>query len=170
MSKMKLARRLKHLDNSQLLTIYNHFSPRRVNKFIDRYSAEIRVASVLSREGLVPWDGRTTLCHMELEGGVYLYKIEDDPLMDQRRERAIRRVMMTDRIFLKVDRNPKKYGSLSYQRFDCYKDGMLVYEYVEKLGKKFGVDGKGKALADVKHDVSRGFIEVRQTNNDLEAM
>lgn len=48
------------------------------------------------------------------------------------------------------DGNPKRKGSASYERFALYKNGMTVGKFLEKGGR----------TADLKWDVSKGFISV----------
>lgn len=71
-------------------------------------------------------------------------------------ERKPRPVLRDDRIIrLLVDKNPKKQGSKTYERFELYRDGMTVQEFRQA----------GGTSDDVKWDAQRGFIRVEDASN-----
>jgi len=53
-----------------------------------------------------------------------------------------------NRVISGVKPNPKKPSSAAYQRYQHYKDGMTVQEFI----------AAGGTPGDVKYDVSKGFI------------
>ena len=54
------------------------------------------------------------------------------------------------RIKILAESNPKRKGTLAFDRFELYEDGMTVREYVEAGGR----------TGDVKYDVQAGHIEL----------
>ncbi len=54
-------------------------------------------------------------------------------------------------IKLLVDKNPKRFGSKSYDRFNMYKDGMKVKDFLKAGGMR----------EDLRWDSDRGFIEIK---------
>lgn len=56
-------------------------------------------------------------------------------------------------LYLEVGSNPKRAGAA--KRFDFYKDGMTVREYIEKVGDK------RQALKDIAWDTKQGFISAK---------
>jgi hypothetical protein len=54
-------------------------------------------------------------------------------------------------ITLLVTDNPKRKGTLAFDRFALYKNGMTVAEYIAAGGR----------TGDVNHDVSEGYISVQ---------
>lgn len=48
--------------------------------------------------------------------------------------------------------NPKRKETLAYHRFDLYKSGMTVADYLEKGGRS----------GDINHDVEMGFISLSE--------
>lgn len=55
------------------------------------------------------------------------------------------------RVIYDVIPNPKRMGSASYERYNFYKEGMTVQEFITA----------GGTAGDVKHDVSKGFIKLK---------
>lgn len=53
-------------------------------------------------------------------------------------------------IKLLVIDNPKRKGTLAYDRYALYKDGMTIAEYVEAGGRS----------GDIKHDVKFEYIQL----------
>ena len=53
-------------------------------------------------------------------------------------------------IKLLCDGNPKRKGSLAYQRFELYKDGMTIGDYIAAGGR----------TGDIHYDIAAGLIEV----------
>lgn len=64
-------------------------------------------------------------------------------------------------ITLKVTGNPKRPTGKSHKRFDLYKPGQTVAEYVQAVVAS-GLPGATKRLAhdDLRWDAAHGFIEV----------
>jgi len=56
--------------------------------------------------------------------------------------------------------NPKQPGSLSFERFKLYRDGMTVQQYGDAVIAKTKYDRK-KAHRDLKWDEERGFIQIK---------
>jgi len=65
---------------------------------------------------------------------------------------ARKRFKKTAVITLLCDGNPKRKGSLAYQRFELYKDGMTVGEYVDAGGR----------TGDIHYDIAANLIEVSE--------
>lgn len=55
------------------------------------------------------------------------------------------------RIVYDVIPNPKRMGSKSYDRYNFYKEGMTVTEFLNA----------GGTIGDIQHDVSKGFIKLK---------
>jgi hypothetical protein len=55
-------------------------------------------------------------------------------------------------ITLLAENNPKRQNTLAYDRFDLYKSGMTVAEYLEQGGRS----------GDINHDVEMGFISLSE--------
>lgn len=55
------------------------------------------------------------------------------------------------RVIYDVIPNPKRMGSASYDRYNFYKEGMTVQEFITA----------GGTAGDIKHDVSKGFIKLK---------
>jgi hypothetical protein len=53
-------------------------------------------------------------------------------------------------IKLLVAENPKRKGTLAYDRYACYRDGITIAEYVAAGGRS----------GDIKHDIKFGYIEL----------
>lgn len=51
-----------------------------------------------------------------------------------------------------AESNPKRKNSLSFARFELYKDGMTVADYLEQGGRS----------GDINHDVEMGFISLSE--------
>jgi hypothetical protein len=64
----------------------------------------------------------------------------------QKRRRANKKSIIT----IKSIANPKRQGTLAHGRFELYKDGMTVAEYVAAGGR----------TGDVNHDAEAGYIEL----------
>ena len=64
----------------------------------------------------------------------------------QKRRRANKKSIIT----IKSIANPKRQGTLAYGRFELYKDGMTVADYVAAGGR----------TGDVNHDAEAGYIEL----------
>jgi len=62
------------------------------------------------------------------------------------RQRANKKAVIT----ILVIANPKRQGTLACQRFDLYKDGMTVAEYIEAGGR----------TGDVNYDVAENYISL----------
>lgn len=73
-------------------------------------------------------------------------KVEDAP-------KTSRRARFTEDqvITLLVDENPKRKGTMAWDKWEAYEDGMTVGEYLEK--------GVGKRSTLI-HDVEKGYIEI----------
>lgn len=56
--------------------------------------------------------------------------------------------LLDPRVITSVKPNPKKVGSASHERYEKYKEGMTVQDFIAAGGK----------TADIKWDVSKGFI------------
>jgi hypothetical protein len=61
-----------------------------------------------------------------------------------------RRANKQAKIHILVTVNPKRKGTLTYDRFALYEDGMTVAEYVKAGGR----------TGDVNHDATMGYIEL----------
>ena len=64
--------------------------------------------------------------------------------------KARRRANKKSIIKILVENNPKRKGTLTYERVALYKDGMTVAEYVQAGGR----------TGDVNHDVEQGYISL----------
>lgn len=62
------------------------------------------------------------------------------------RQRANKKAIIT----IKTIDNPKRMGTLAYARFELYKDGMTVAEYVAAGGR----------TGDVIYDMAEGYISL----------
>lgn len=62
-----------------------------------------------------------------------------------------RRAHKTSIIKVLVESNPKRKGTLAYTRFELYRSGMTVAEYITAGGR----------TGDVNHDVTEGYIELQ---------
>jgi hypothetical protein len=62
------------------------------------------------------------------------------------RQRANKNAVIT----VLVIANPKRQGTLACQRFDLYKDGMTVAEYIEAGGR----------TGDINYDVAEDYISL----------
>lgn len=55
------------------------------------------------------------------------------------------------RVIYDIIPNPKKMGSKSYERYEFYREGMTVMEFIQA----------GGTTGDIQHDVSKGFIKLK---------
>lgn len=62
-----------------------------------------------------------------------------------------RRAHKTAIIKVLVENNPKRKGTLAYTRFELYRSGMTVAEYIAAGGR----------TGDVNHDATEGYIELQ---------
>lgn len=151
-------------DDSQLLTMYNFYSERPVNKFTDRYTAEVRLATLLHTRKLYPWNVKFPTCIDTLGLGVYMYEWRDDPKLVAIEESRMSRIQLGDRIRILVKKNPKLKCSEAWARFNIYKENMVVFDFTEYHKKHGGHHGLNKAWQDIKYDVAHGFIEIIRTD------
>jgi hypothetical protein len=63
-----------------------------------------------------------------------------------------RRVNKNAIIVVLAEGNPKRTGTLAFQRFELYQDDMTVAQYLE-LGGRSG---------DIAHDVEAGYISISE--------
>lgn len=63
-------------------------------------------------------------------------------------------------IHLLVEKNPKRAGSKSYDRFECYREGMTVGQAI----------AAGVTRGDIKWDQEHGHIELKDENTSPEPM
>lgn len=63
-----------------------------------------------------------------------------------------------NRVLTMVKPNPKKSGSKAHRVYSCYEQGRTVREFVEAV-KAQGMS-EADALANLKYDMSKGFVEV----------
>jgi hypothetical protein len=63
----------------------------------------------------------------------------------------------SSRIRLKVAQNPKRRGSGARKRFDQYRDGMTINDYISACDK---LQVPNYALIDITWDLDRKFIEL----------
>jgi hypothetical protein len=90
-------------------------------------------------------------CALKLEGAPSTVPAALVRARDYRREGTIRKL---------VNENPKKLGSKSRLRFDCYRDGMTVADYESAVSRSLGETEARKCEADIKWDSERHFIRV----------
>jgi len=64
---------------------------------------------------------------------------------------------LTDIIRLLVDTNQKRPGSKSWKRFNLYRDGMSVGNYIDAVGKQYGGYEARRAKDDIEWDSERWF-------------
>ncbi len=63
-----------------------------------------------------------------------------------------RRVNKQAKITVLAEENPKRQGTLAYERFALYETGMTVGEYVDAGGR----------AGDIGYDVAAGYIELSE--------
>ena len=66
-------------------------------------------------------------------------------------KKSRRRADKSATIKLLVTANPKRQGTLTHARFELYRDGMTVAEYVKAGGR----------TGDINHDVTMGYIALQ---------
>jgi hypothetical protein len=89
----------------------------------------------------------------KIEGEIYL---EDNPegqrAVEARREE--KRANDRLKIWVLVDENPKKKNTKAHDRFELYKDGIMVTTFLRNGGKRVDIDW----------DVTRGFIAIAESD------
>jgi len=71
----------------------------------------------------------------------------------------------TDVIRVLATENPRRYGTKSYRRFECYTGGMTVSEYEEEVRQQLGEAEARKCLNDLKWDSDRDRSIIRLERN-----
>lgn len=138
MAKTTLTKRLERLTNSQLAEVYNAVSERKITKFSDHTTAVKRTELALdaAEQDFTLHEGRVTIG-----------KSGATPKGDQRR------------ITVLAEKNPKRPGTAAHARFELYKTGQTVEDFVAACMKKFG-DKRSKPIRDIGWDISMKFIRV----------
>lgn len=152
---------LSELSDSQLVTLYNFFSPTKIDKFSDRTTAEYRMVTYIRERELVPSLEQTSDVYEDLGGGLYIYEIAKHPEnMRVMNGSYLPKMLDTDRIELVVKSNPKK--GISRDRYACYKDGMTIGEYKREVGRLMGIKQMKIAGNDITHDRKKGYITLQR--------
>ena len=63
-----------------------------------------------------------------------------------------------NRVLSRVAPNPKKVGSKAHSVYECYREGITVREFVDAV--KATGKTEADAMANLKYDMSKGFVEV----------
>lgn len=136
--------RIEIIKTATLVNFYNELADKPVKKFKDRATAEKRTLDLIAESGFM----------LKING-------EDDAELVQLPQKKARTVW-TDDVILDVNAftNPKRKNSASYKRFELYKAGMTVGEYLDACVAHDGENAKPRYryLADIRWDVERGFI------------
>ncbi len=150
-------------SNRQILSVFNEYSARPIERFMDRYAMERRTQDVLDMNGLM-------IHHVNNGGaircidGVWIYRAEAHPS----NVHALGHVHRDSNRIIRmlIDHNPKKFKSA--ERFALYRDGMSVYEYRMACRNIQGGDAYQIAESDIEYDVRKGFIRIEiDANQEL---
>lgn len=142
-------------SDRQILSIYNHYSVRKMSGFMDRYAMERRTQDLLDMRGLMLHHQNNGGSLQQIDG-VFIYRAESHPSNVQALGHVHRD---SNRIIrLLIDHNPKRQRSAV--RFAQYRDGMTVYEYRMACRAAQGGDAYQVAESDIDFDVKRGYIRI----------
>jgi hypothetical protein len=67
------------------------------------------------------------------------------------------RLDLSKKIHVLVDHNPKRPGTDAHARFELYKTGMTVGDFLEKAKAK----GNTHPSSDIRYGIKHGFLELR---------
>lgn len=136
-----LEARLDLITNSVLAVIYNSVSDRQVSKFSDHSTAVKRTLAALEARG-----------RDIVNRGDGTFDVVDVSVTAAIRDGDDRVITVT------AERNPKGKGTKSARRFDLYRSGMTVADYIAATAPLGG--GRRKAIRDIAWDIAHGFITV----------
>lgn len=145
-----------NLSISQLVDIYNQLvTEKPVKKFKDKATALARTRSVIEAANMV--------LVFDADGG---YEIANRPA--EKAKAASKRKghspkplwPETARIRVLVEKNPKRKGSMAARRFEHYRDGMTIGEYLDAVEGLTSEDPRYTNRRDIVWDERHGFIRV----------
>lgn len=138
----KMTDRLDARTNAQLAEIYNLVSERKVTKFADHSTAVKRTQLALETAGK----------DFSFDGEVVAIVDAGAPVATAKSPNLGKRIRILS------EGNPKAKGSKAARRFDMYKNGMTVADYIKLV--LAGGETRRKAVRDIGHDTEHGFISL----------
>lgn len=147
---------LSNLSIKKLVSVYNSYADKPVKHFRDRKTAIERCEKVMTNGDatLENTSISDVVAKLESDEAAHPEPAEQVQEKKKRRGRPVTIPFPADAVITRLIANPKRRGGAPAKRFDLYRSGLTVGEYVEKVGSPY------LAKCDLKYDLSKNYIKI----------